>query len=234
MKIFLFTLMMATLLNPSFSFAMLDEEFKGDILVIGGITKGNPSRLSVNIDRSSDIDGSGWSPPLLEKLTPGKYKTVVFEHIGIDFQHPLPGDLVRVRSSSLVGAYYNLLQPEGKFEFLSYGDFLGNLLEKRIKNGTHLKAFNLRFEYDKEERQLMFADDRSNIFNKSRTELNEKFGELLNDINQNTHIQNIVNALANAGFEEISVQHEKEGIVPGTYAHLNSVHISAKKPASKE
>jgi hypothetical protein len=236
MKNFLFTLTMVTVLSSSVAFANLDDDFGGDILVIGGTTKKHPTRLSINIDGSADIDGSGWNLPLLEQLTPGKYKTVVFEHVGIDFQHPLPDVYVRVLPSRLAEAYYNLLQPEGKFEFLSHGNFLGNLLEKPIKNASLLESYKLKLEYDKETGRLVFADDGKNLLQKSRTELNEnvRLCELLNGFNDNIHIKNVIGALASAGFEEISVQHEKEGIVPETYPHLNSVHISAKKPISKE
>lgn len=228
MNKFLFFTAITLTLSQSLAFAMLDEDFSGDTLVIGGETRNQPHKLSVNI-AGSDIIGSGWNTEFLEKnFTKGKYTKIVYEHVGHTLAYA--GEWIgqkkeeaRADAYHLAKIHFDLLQPGGTFDFFSYGYVYDKLSEetRRIVG----REEGIKFNPDAP-RESMGSINCTTFFLKpdELRQYNFKDYQLVQaflDVNTSYLLLNTVQPLAKAGFQDIWVKHEKYG---------DSLHISAKKP----
>ncbi|OJW47221.1 MAG: hypothetical protein BGO67_02885 [Alphaproteobacteria bacterium 41-28] len=231
MKYFSYLLIATLNLSLSPLQAGLDDDFEGNILVIGGY-KNKPGRLSINIDDSGDIKGSGWNHKLIQELTPKKYETAVFEHVGkglIEYDVVLGKANEDTATRELAEAYYKVLKPGGKIELLSFAVFY---------NGSDDTAWSLRamhendlkFTYDSKRKMLNLVYNSENKYKIPEHTYMKMFKEHANNFNNDMSINGSVFLLDYAGFQDITVQFEKPNIIPGTL-FLGSLHISATKPA---
>jgi hypothetical protein len=206
--------------NAFVSANYLDADFTGDTFVVGGITKNHPDRLSINL-YNADIIGSGWDTELLNQLTSNKYNHVLFEHVGMSMYQS------ESDSRSYFGvskAYFNLLTPGGSFDFLSWGYFFDN---DRTMLGYYLRnddAPCIVISYDPKLNYGTFDLDEESA--DLRSDLKEK---LLTQIKNNGYITAIVENLAYAGFIDIKIKREENGVLGFTKSH-GSLHVSARKP----
>ncbi|MDP1723320.1 MAG: hypothetical protein Q8L85_01290 [Alphaproteobacteria bacterium] len=207
--------------SNSFVFANhLDKTFTGDVLVVGGLTKNDPDKLSINICRA-DIIGSGWDTELLEQLTPNKYNHVLFEHVGMSMYQPVKDSEYCM---GVAKAYFNLLTPGGSFDFLSWGYFFD---DEAYPMSYYLRtddAPRVVISYDPKLNYGTFDLDKESI--DLRSDLKEK---LLKQVKGNGYITATVQNLANAGFVDIKIQREENGVLGFTRSH-GSLHVSARKP----
>lgn len=232
MKKFLFSTAVVLIFSQSLAFAMLDEDFKGDTLIIGGVSRNNPSKLSINIT-GGDIQGSGWDEQFLEKFTQGKYKHILYEHVGYSLAD-CDGNICVDDPENLAKIHFNLLQPGGTFDFLTWGDVFRDELGFTYSAG-HLEGYllkdiqlgmkmGLHFNYIK---NCGSSDEWSLV------SVNNPFPQMPDYKHPQWRLSNFESGtlfpLACAGFTDIHVEFEKDGVLGFTNTH-HSLHISAKKP----
>lgn len=209
--------------SNSFVFAnYLDDAFKGNILIVGGVTKNDPNKLSINISGDVDIIGNGWNDKLIAQLTPGKYEHVLFEHVGMSLYRVYKDDEL-YKYVGVATAYYQLLKPGGSFDFLTWGYFLDEDLAYYLRTNTTNRPVyqGIVLSYN-------FSNDVF-VLEKKPSHLNEQLeAKLLELVKKNAYIIETVRALGNAGFVDIKMQGEEEGILGFTKKH-GSLHISARK-----
>lgn len=231
MKKFLFSTAIILTLTQTLAFAVLDGDFLGDTLVIGGMMLRDPDKLSVNIS-GGDIQGSGWDKDFLEKnFTKGKYKHILYEHVGYSLMKC--SDEEFADPYKLAKAHFDLLQPGGTFDFLSWGYVFddGDLGDysstvKLLLNAGHVLKCDENDHENYPSRKtkygamiLQIDGDISSVpvyYTKGIAELNDR-------------LESTVCALGEVGFRNIRLQLEKNGVLGFTRSH-DSLHISAIKP----
>lgn len=224
MKKFLISAVIVLAITQSDVLAMLDEEFNGDTLVIGGYKRehGPYNRLTVNIS-AGHINGSGWDTNFLQKsFTKGKYEHILYEHVGYSLLF-CDKDAGFTRPSSLATIHFNLLKSGGTFDFLSYGYVFDDAPLGNHSFNVHelLKAHSLKCNEEDQDNLLQLDGDEST--------LNLTHRQGITEIKNDSGVTLSIAALRDAGFRNIHVQFEKDGVLGFTRTH-GSLHISAKKP----
>lgn len=212
----------------------LDDFFLGNILVIGGITKNDPEKLSVNIKEHCDLHGSGWDVGFVSGFTEEKYDHILFEHVGMSLSR-VNNMGEPVDAEALAKAYFRLLKPGGSLDFLTWGSIRLCIEEKSINDlllGPLFccydgKAHNLGVvAWNQQEQVFHLTDDSYPFSDPEEAVLKDN---LLCALQKEPIIQESVLALVKAGFQNITLRTEKSGILGFTSSH-SSLHISAKKP----
>lgn len=201
------------------SFAVIDSEFKGEILVVGGTTRKHPERLSINPYSCADIQGNGWDVQLIKQFTPAKYSHVLFEHVGMSLSQPQAAPTQeRYRGSQVAKAYYELLKSDGIIDFISWGFFFTHTVDGTHSGVMHkhiLEMYPLKLD---QEGEIISISQAPSYVNESIKALQE-----------DRYISETVSALNIAGFHNIEIRLEKNGVLGFTESH-DSLHISARKP----
>lgn len=219
-KIFFILVIFMFCSNAFVSANYLDATFTGDTLVVGGITKNQPDRLSINL-YGADIIGSGWDTELLGQLTPNKYNHVLFEHVGMSMYQPESGSRPYFCVSQ---AYFDLLAPGGSLDFLSWGYFFDNdrtMLRYYLYEDS---APRIVISYDPKLNYGTFLLDEESA--DLRSDLKEK---LLTQVKNNGYILDTVHDLTKAGFVDIKIKREENVVLGFTKSH-GSLHVSARRP----
>lgn len=197
-------------LTQSPVFAMLDEDFKGDTLVVGGITKKDPDRLSVNIDESGDLKGSGWDYKFFqEKFTKGKYNHVLYERVGYSLQR-CDANTRCFSPPKLAQALYDLLKPGGRFTFQSWGYVLAsNDKAYTSEERMVLQYYNFRAVQGSTPKDMLLEIEgpgAENTISEYRTTLMPFLQNAFDNLNKNSELKKSVCALGEAGFKDIRVE----------------------------
>lgn len=237
MKKFFFSTAIILTLTQSATFAMLDEEFTGTTLVVGGETRKDPEKLAVGLG-GGDLHGNGWDSKLFEnRFTKGKYSHILYEHVGLSLRESGGGD--ECPPTDLAKAHYDLLKPGGTFDFLSWG---GIFKDNELPDGRENTLASIRFDMEERKHCFRYNDDykkEGDPWNQWQLRLACAYDAIprymedpktvVKVINENSHVMSTVHALNSAGFKDIFVRYEQNGVLGFTWSH-GSLHISAKKP----
>lgn len=217
--------------------AGLDDDFEGDILLVGGKFKGDPNCLTLNLKGAGDLAGSGWDVRFLKQLSSAKYRRIILDHQGFGLSERVHvkniTTVYEVPKLDLAQEWARLLQPGGRLDLLSSTAFLEEWDASFADLFNCFKVLNLKFRYDCCKRILSWDHHNSLRVLKLSQEIDGQntmstARRVHKAFSQNTLLMKSLDCLARAGMTDLCVMPEKQDILPGL-VYRGSLHISAMK-----